>query len=639
MTHEPTEGQIVRPPADDVAMTIEGSAARRSFQYPVLECDGFSEVLEGAGRPIDDDELLKHGRAAGAVLLQARGGSGKTYTANRLLEVAAEHGSSTAFATAIHWVAQHPDPEEWPGVRAETVLEAAETLVGSDDEAVLALDGLNEVSSAAATHLLRLVEELVRRHPNLTVVVTDRLSRRDLTPGTWVLATLGPVPTEILRELLASEQVELRIEDAALLSSPYYLRQALESRETRSTRSAAHEGYLREHVGLDEKSIDVLAAAAYDQYRENKSRRLDPDTLAKDIGSEQLRALTEAGALRSPVSDGFSHHLLHDYLAARYVAVRPELWTRDTFDVLTFRASSFDALVMVLEQVDDEATLIRRVHDWNLYAAAYLLAESRVTTPATSEVETALLSMLAERQFDRMLKTAEQVRDALRVHPSDFADRLLKLSSVEEVLALVRDVAAPSREASAWYESWYRLFTRPPGERGDDKLVARIADTDVEGWTASNVLKRTRLSASQVSGLVDALRDDDPTIRWRAAHVLGAHPVKGVIEGLLSSLRDDPDEWVRYGALRSIIEIAAGADEDDAVDIFRGLAREADTLLDRERLLREFERAIVISDPPPHWLDSTGVVIEELWGRASTVEEQDRWRAAGAAVRNLRAAV
>ena len=97
----------------------------------------------------------------------------------------------------------------------------------------------------------------------------------------------------------------------------------------------------------------------------------------------------------------FDHHLYHDYLAARHVAAHLELWNDTHFDAITFGASSFDTIALVLQQLDLEQTdiFLKRVYDWNPYAAAYALSdtENSTTTPETLFV---ISAMLADRLDD-----------------------------------------------------------------------------------------------------------------------------------------------------------------------------------------------------------------------------------------------
>src|SRR6185369_16186165 len=101
-------------------------------------------------------------------------------------------------------------------------------------------------------------------------------------------------------------------------------------------------------------------------------------------------------------------------------------------------------------------------------------------------------------------------------------------------------------------------FATPRGSAlSDDDLAAIEHEDSLIGWTVANVAKRTTISESQAAMLRRLLQNaEDPIVRWRAAHVLGAHPSEDNVTALLDAL-NDPYHWVRYGAVRSLIELAA----------------------------------------------------------------------------------
>ena len=77
------------------------------------------------------------------------------------------------------------------------------------------------------------------------------------------------------------------------------------------------------------------------------------------------------------------------------------------------------------------------------------------------------------------------------------------------------------------------------------------------GWTIANVLKRLKLSSSEQWHLRKHVRDRAVAVRWRLAHVLGSFPTLNNFDVLKNLLTGDPDAWVRYGAVRSLVEMAA----------------------------------------------------------------------------------
>lgn len=395
------------------------------------------------------------------------------------------------------------------------------------------------------------------------------------------------------------------------------------------SRTGVHEERLRRHASQTQQDIVRLAAAAYEQYSATSSRRIDPVSFGAAVPAEQIAQLKAAGILTSSPPLRFSHHLISDYLAARHLAGRPA-WGRADLDHLTLNASSFDALGMLLELTPDRAgELVVVAYDWNFYAAAWLLAEARAAgVPVPAGLETAVLGMLGERRFDRVRATAMQVTDALRAHGTAYARALLAATSRDGVCDVVREASTEP----AW-TTWREMLLRPDGAPATHEDVALLTSKDpLLGWTTANTLRRA--SAADVwDAVIRLLRDDSGTVRWRAAHALGRRPQPQVVEELLRVLADDDYNWARYGALRSLVELAADAEPDLRGEVLDRISAHAGLLSERPELARETERALELIDPPAGWPDATAVIVEKLWAQPATVDQQDRWSALGERLR------
>src|SRR5262249_23464736 len=138
---------------------------------------------------------------------------------------------------------------------------------------------------------------------------------------------------------------------------------------------------------------------------------------------------------------------------------------------------------------------VRRVYDWNLYGAAYALAEalSNGIRSVSRETEVMLVAMLAERRWDRIYTTAERSRDALSLFPPNSTARTLleEATDLEAIFGVVLQVQSEKED----FLAWRRLFTLPPGSDVPDDAIRLLEHKNsVLGWTAANVLKRVRLS-------------------------------------------------------------------------------------------------------------------------------------------------
>ena len=140
------------------------------------------------------------------------------------------------------------------------------------------------------------------------------------------------------------------------------------------------------------------------------------------------------------------------------------------------------------------------------------------------------------------------------------------------------------------------------------------------GWASSNMLKRLNISGDLRRMVGDfATEHPDATVRWRAVHTLGAWPTDSVVEVLLSRVRDPAEQlWVRYGALRSLLEVAAGGSEQIRRRVFEVLgSAEVATVIARESNLRkEAIRALEVSAMPDDWHALAGDFMEHLWAES-----------------------
>ena len=230
------------------------------------------------------------------------------------------------------------------------------------------------------------------------------------------------------------------------------------------------------------------------------------------------------------------------------------------FNSVTFQASSFDSIALAFAAVprENKAAFVRQVYDWNSYAIAFALSEPeyRRVDDLDREIEHVVLSLLAEKRWDAVIPSAERSIDALSLFPAEKSQGLLAVSSPEQLL---RDVNRIESESS-WFREWKEVFCLPSDSEIADELVSRLSDEDsIIGWTLANVLKRVRLCTRQIELVSDFTRSDRLVVRWRAIHVLGGYPrERSKLEGF-RLLDGDPDYWVKYGAIRSLVEIAARA--------------------------------------------------------------------------------
>jgi len=156
----------------------------------------------------------------------------------------------------------------------------------------------------------------------------------------------------------------------------------------------------------------------------------------------------------------------------------------------------------------------------------------------------------------------------------------------------------------------------------------------VIGWTMANVAKRALVEQQDVVTLGDWLAEPNPTVRWRVVHVLGAYPSARNMALLTSALDHDDDMNVRYGAVRSLIELAARADAEMKAQISLILTGRVSNIMAQPRIKKELQNAIVLyrSVSSPEWLGFATGIIRAFYIETDAIDERDSWRSTLAAV-------
>ena len=597
------------------------------------------------------DRLLDHALVQGRLLLSAEGGQGKTSILRRTYRQAVRERMWPVLVDMHTWSPAIADRWRSSGTRvAQVEVLLSELGQPRTDEVglftvpdgrsrVLLVDGINEIDASTAREVLAALDDYAARNPLACVVVTDRLVRRDIRADRWALATIAP---------LSAAEIARRAGSAALgndlLKTAFFLDIAAHETVGSSSSAAAIRVYIDRHGGLDDDSVTRAAGGAFHAYlalgeAHAYSRTFDRsvfDSLATPAVRDRL---IESGLLMETAGLlYFRHHLFHDYLASMWLVSDESLWTPASFDALTFRASSFDALALGLEQLadPDRADLfVTRIYDWNFYAVSYALwkAQSQRVCAVTDGTTSLLLTMLAEKIWDPIRRTAQLVTDGLRLFSTPMVERLLSATSLAGLVQLVADDPEIGKERA----DWRALFTTPPGGVASDQMVSRVADPEsLIGWTVANVLRRATLADVRQTHLRDLAAHSTGTVRWRIAHVLGAHPSRENMAFLFALLDDGAEyEWARYGAVRSLVESAS---QSSALrdSIAEGIISRLPRLVEDRLILAELEKAILLKDPPPDWAQHIGPIVDELWATAPSWESQERWRHLGYEIQHAR---
>ncbi|HJQ01763.1 MAG TPA: NACHT domain-containing protein [Jatrophihabitans sp.] len=610
------------------------SGERRQFKYTAVLHEGFSSLLQDApGKMISHDDLLDLTFQRGRVLLQAKAGAGKSTFLQRIAQQSESQTRRTRQLRA-------PDLTR----SAETKFDADVAEISLRQEFIddprallLIVDGLDEVAASDAQHLLEGIEQLTQAESGCAVLVSDRPRRRSINLNRWALISLSTVMQDEVDSIIKDSDFVSRRPWARL---PLYLGLAAEGVRGNS-QLAVLEHYISLALGSDSEAVDELSEAAYEWWRYRPSSVIDSNWLRMRLGSELInRALhSERPLLRSPDQDSieFFHILLHGLCAARAIRGLADVWSRHAFETLTLHGSTFDALGLLLAQVDDDKvdTLVREVDAWNFYAASYLLIEDLSGDNRVSPaLRSALLLTLAIRRFGPISSTVVQVEDALQMHGGTLSSQLLLASDLSEIAAIARGLSFESTWWSSWLDSLVHLIMEPI----QDKDVLAVGSSDsLLGWMAANILAVKGMASGQWEVVRDlALKSADDSIRWRYIHALSGASDWASIESCLHAFKEDRARWVRYGALRSYLSIASRLpDASDRSEAFNRLAQDARIIVSDPKWTREVERSAQLIKVPYGWSNDVGILVEQLWALSKSVDEQDRWRRLSARLRTL----
>ena len=303
----------------------------------------------------------------------------------------------------------------------------------------------------------------------------------------------------------------------------------------------------------------------------------------------------------------FDHQLKHDYLASRFLAGNADKWSSRSFDIVTFTSNSFDALVMTLEQINDAERgdeFIKAIYDWNWSAIATCIADYKNTIPKhfSKETEVFALATVALKLFDPIGGTRQRSQKILSLLESPKNEPYVNAKSPE---GIVNEVSLVSSDKE-WFNEWKKIFTLSSDNTINENILNLVLHKDSRiGWAAANSIRRFTLTHSEsayLRAIYNARKDTNPydnAIRWRIVHILGICSTEPCILILLAALDKDEYKWVKYGAARSLIEIAARS--EDGSSIIKELIKRIEVGSLPSIVLEEIGRAVFFEGASSSW--------------------------------------
>lgn len=615
------------------------------FELEVGWASTYDDLFASRVRTMSETSVLDAAMRHGRCIIAGRGGGGKTRLLYRTMRAAAANGVICLLVNLRNWTGQdYVDWKDWTssgiGVGASFLLERfskpeidALTLdmLPPTARKLLIVDGLNEITSDVGQQILTALNDFAGDQIGLSVLVADRMTRRELpSPHRWALAKVLPMSAEKIAKHYQAQQLGGGAADE--LSIPFFLDAAMRSESLGQSKYETHSKYLLDHGVSTEQELQALSAAAYQLYSDYQSRTFPLTGLSQLVGNDVCERLRDAQVVVSVGGDDaqFSHHLLHDFLSARYVVgLDDKEWSTAVLNAVSFNGGSFDAISMVLSQLKQDVAdrFLRRLYDWNLYAAGYALSDlgGRADGPSR-EMQAVILAMLAEKRFDLVEPTRQRANDALSLIEAPIAGPIKASDTMSALFSVLQKMESHEE----WFRGWTRLFTTTPEESvfPDDLKLIQVDDS-IAGWTMANVGRRVRLDGAQQKELRASLGDASAVVRWRIAHLLGAHPSPENARALWTLLKDDKDRDVRYGAVRSLVETAARTpDADLREEVVNLLVERGPSVAAEKRVKDELKRALLVtqSEAPSDWLGHIREVVRGVYVAETSATEREAWR-------------
>jgi hypothetical protein len=569
------------------------------------------------------------------LFLQAPGGYGKTSFLKRLIASAIDEGF-VAFYLDVK-----PKTSDWSSrerlfdtcTRAGGNHAQFQKAVNQDEcPTLMVIDGLNE-TKLEWEKIRAMLDELANNFDKLSIVAADRMNPdRSSLPPEFLRATLLPVEVARIADVQLREIVEKHSANK-LLSVPFFLDKFYQMRTSQPQdpsfsqfgRADIIKHYVAEYGksanlkngGIDQ-TIDAMSEVAMSAYRDG-SLQFKRELFAGRLMSDQVDELIDAGLLVSfdAATLFFSHQLIHDFLVASWLVKSGSVaWTRNNFDPATLEGRSFDALELASELLAAHADgFIIEVYDWNYRAALECILNldaglSGKESPLPVALKDAIFALRAEKMFDPFEHTRTSARTRSSSFRSGFNIDYAALRDVAELLSAIEKKYVPVEKDGGLYREWRALFLI--SERVNPEQWPQIFDSPLLGWTAASVFRRPGLRdpalVEFLVGSYKALRRSQPkdyrggiATRWRIVHVLGASdhpPARELLQAIVVSTEED--EWVLYGAVRSLVEIASRApDIDAAKSLLKCLIDALPRLPPKAR--REVRDVAILAGGGPSW--------------------------------------
>ncbi|MDQ7906846.1 hypothetical protein RB614_20230 [Phytohabitans sp. ZYX-F-186] len=540
--------------------------------------------------------------------------------------------------------------DDWPTVNdilkasivpanVQVIADMHKNLPGSS-KVIWMIDGMNELRSELSAKVLEALTNELRGTVRSRLIVADRSDSR-YKGADWRVRLVNPLDSAVVEQHvpiveLVTEEDKRRRE---LLRSPFFLDVAItnEGLTWRSSVQAIH-GLFASRVKLNELEIDVLSAYALSVYEAKAGLAFELDDMVRAVGSPIAKRLIES-RLVQPVTGtkvSFYHQLLHDYLSSRSVAQRPETWVPRYFDALSFDANTYESVFMVLDQLGSEdafARYITALYDWNWFATIRCVERALSDGWAVPHhLKLMLSAMLCEKRFDPVAGSRARADSWSSKLDAVTGFGFARVTTIPGLVAEVEQFRKGSEPS--WFQDWYKLFAligTPSHVPSENEIALLASPNPFIGWIAAQVTRHCNLTdegARQIraiySGARHATDDVSCSIRWRAVHAVGRNPSSDNARMLLSAIDGDSYSWVKYGAVRSLLEMAAISEEADSLKFLSEVGARLSKL--PQEALAQVAWATRYEGTTAGWASRALPLLEAAYELQETDKEREQWQ-------------
>jgi hypothetical protein len=535
---------------------------------------------------------------------------------------------------------------------AQKLLDLAQTGSADGSELLLVIDGVNQGHVNVADVLATVATLSNQELATVRIIVSDRMvDRRSQKTAGFTHAVVPPLARAAYEKALAGRPEAPMAKERAwrpILSSPMFLDLMLRQPCTETSAGAGVpsrfqilSSYYRDNFDLGQ--LRELADFAYRTYGSYKKTTIPKTPSEKgapafEALSTGLRTALEKTDLVQAVGGHhveFRHQLFHDSLAALKVASAMEaeseaLLRGPSFDVISIDAASADAIELAVEAVQRPEDLLNRrepplepreilseVFDWNYRITLHCVAsfDRRGDSPLPHWVRHAVYAHNLERLYDPFLHTvvgAERMKSLIPLSPD--VEPYLGAASAGDIVKSVAGIIHSLGESKPAEET-YRLRWLDVCSRERPFLAEElwpIWQDAFLGWMTANAIRRFENPPEVTRTLLQLYQSSRATsghpnlaarpaaYRWRLVHALGRGTPAALDTLLNATLDRDESADVRYGSVRSLVELAVTrASSDQRREMLDRLRDGFPRLLEGEgaaRIRRELRRTCAFNE-------------------------------------------